>query len=136
MSDMNKKIILGSVLVLILLLLMPSIPAIQNNVVREKILSNISDNLDLEDIRKDIFNALFDEYNWKDIFNLIILVILFLCLGFVETYVSTIMYNEDNDLYPILTELFKMIFFIPAMFFTVIGALIWIIFDPFPDPWI
>jgi len=53
---MNKKILIGSILVLTLLLLMPSIPAIQQNIVKdeikEKILSEIPEDLDFKDIKE------------------------------------------------------------------------------------
>jgi len=130
---MRKKLIFGIMLILTLLLLMPSIPAINRNVVKDELLNDITQELNLEIFREDIINAI-SEYNWKDIINVIIIIILSLCLGFVETYTSTIMYNEDNDLYPILTKLFEKIFFIPAMIFSVIAVLILIIFDPIPPP--
>jgi len=49
---MNKKLLLGSISVLTLLLLMPSIPAVQNNVVKDEMSSHIPENLDFEDIKK------------------------------------------------------------------------------------
>ena len=52
---MDKKILIGSMLVLTLLLLMPSIPAIQQNIVKddinEKILSELPEDLDFKDIK-------------------------------------------------------------------------------------
>ena len=87
----------------------------------------------LVDEREDFFNALIKN-DLRDIIDIIILAILLICLGVVEGYVSTIMYNEDNDLYPILTQLFKMIFMIPALLLTCLIVLIIIIFDPLPYP--
>lgn len=49
---MEKKIILGSLIVVILFILMPSIPAIQNNVIKDKFVSDISNDLDLVGIKK------------------------------------------------------------------------------------
>jgi len=53
---MNKKLLLGSLLVLTLLLLMPTIPAIQHNIVKEdvkdRILGELSEDLDFKDIKE------------------------------------------------------------------------------------
>ena len=49
---MRKKLIFGIVLVLTLLLLMPSIPAINHNVVKDGILSEISDDLDFNELKE------------------------------------------------------------------------------------
>ena len=87
----------------------------------------------LVDEREDFFNALIKN-DLRDIIDIIILGILFICLAVVEGYISTIMFNEDNDLYPILTQLFKMIFMIPALLLTGLAILIIIIFDPLPYP--
>ena len=55
-NKMNRKLLLGSVLVLTLLLLMPSIPAIQHNIVKEDIKDRISNelpkDLDIHDIKE------------------------------------------------------------------------------------
>ena len=48
---MEKKILMGSMLVLTFLLLMPSIPAIQYKVVKDEILSEVTEDLDLREIR-------------------------------------------------------------------------------------
>ena len=71
---MNKKILVGSMLVLTLLLLMPTIPAIQNKVVKdeikEKILSEIPDDINLRELLEDIKS----DY-WKHpILNLLVLI--------------------------------------------------------------
>ena len=49
---MRTKILLGSVLVLTLLLLMPSIPAIQHKVVKDEVVSEISEDFELEEIKE------------------------------------------------------------------------------------
>ena len=47
---MNKKPLLGSLLVLTLLLLMPTIPAIQHKVVKDEVLSEIQVGLEKESV--------------------------------------------------------------------------------------
>jgi hypothetical protein len=53
---MKKKTLIGSIFVLTLLLLMPSIPAIHQKMVKDEMLSEISDDLDLKKITE--FKAL------------------------------------------------------------------------------
>ena len=57
---MNKKILIGSMLVFTMLLLMPSIPAIQQKIVKDeikdKILSEIPEQIDFKDI-KELINT-------------------------------------------------------------------------------
>ena len=125
---MKKKILIGSIIAVALLLLMPSIPAIQHKVVKDKILIEITKNLDLEDLREDIINAI-SENNWKEKFNLMLFLIFILCLGFAGIYASNIEYNKVNDLYPILTKLYAIIFCIPTCFCLVIAILIMIYFE-------
>ncbi len=49
-KKMNKKLMFGSLLVLTLLLLMPSIPAIQQNIIEEKSYNDSIEQLEYEDI--------------------------------------------------------------------------------------
>ena len=49
---MDKKIIIGSMLVLTLLLLMPSIPAIQLNTIKDKVYSDYSGELNQQDVEE------------------------------------------------------------------------------------
>ena len=51
-KDLEKKILVGSLLIVILLLLMPSIPAIQHKAAKYEILSKITEDLDIKDIRE------------------------------------------------------------------------------------
>ncbi len=48
----NKKIIIGSMLVLTMLLLMPSIPAIQQKIIEDRAYNDLIEQLDIKDIRK------------------------------------------------------------------------------------
>ena len=52
-KSMGKKILIGSMLVLTLLLLMPSIPAIQQNTIEDNSYSNLVDKLD-DDIKHQL----------------------------------------------------------------------------------
>jgi len=73
---MKKKILIGSLLVLTLLLLMPSIPAIQQKTIEDKAYSDLVEkfeDFDLEDLREKIekINPKFIDYLKKlDISNL------------------------------------------------------------------
>ena len=49
---MNKKILIGSMLVLTLLLLMPSIPSIQHKVVKDEIINELPENLYFKDVKE------------------------------------------------------------------------------------
>jgi len=49
---MKNKLLIGIMLVLTLLLLMPSIPAIQNNVIKDEMSGQIPENLDFGNIKK------------------------------------------------------------------------------------
>ena len=51
-KSMNKKILMGSMLVLTLLLLMPSIPAIQQKVVKDEVFSEIQEDIEFEDVKE------------------------------------------------------------------------------------
>ena len=62
---MNKKILIGSIIAVAILLLMPSIPAIQTNLVKDKALSEITKDLDLEEFRVDIINAISEHIGKK-----------------------------------------------------------------------
>ena len=68
---MNKKILIGSMLVLTLLLLMPSIPAIECNVVNDEILSEISEDLDIKDIREILESDKFDKIRHPLLFSFV-----------------------------------------------------------------
>ena len=51
---MKSKILIGSILVLTLLLLMPSIPAIQQNAIEDKAINNLVEQFDFKDLRENI----------------------------------------------------------------------------------
>ena len=50
----NKKILIGSIFVLILLLLMPSISAIQQKIIKDKICNDLIEKFDFKDIKEII----------------------------------------------------------------------------------
>jgi ABC-type uncharacterized transport system fused permease/ATPase subunit len=86
----------------------------------------------LVDKRDEILQAILNN-DLKDFFDLIILIIVLTCLGVVSSYISIVNFNEDNDLYPFLTQLFKKLFFIPAFVLVWVAVLLIFIFNPFPD---
>ena len=60
---MRKDILIGSILVLTLLLLMPSIPAIQKNVTEEEIKQNLQERLDKIDLKE--INEFSKKLEWQ-----------------------------------------------------------------------
>ena len=84
--------------------------------------------------RDELLQKLRDN-DWKDLLDILILGIIILILYIIESYIVFVTYNEDNDLYPILTELVKKGFMIPMLLLTGIMLLLIIIFKPpFPYP--
>lgn len=71
---MNKRIIIGSVLVLTLLLLMPSIPAVQHNVVKDEILNDIQEKISLSDITELLDSNNLDKIKHPILYLFVILV--------------------------------------------------------------
>jgi len=51
-KNMNNKILIGSIFVLTLLLLMPSIPAIQQKTILNKAYNDLVEQLDIEDVKE------------------------------------------------------------------------------------
>jgi hypothetical protein len=49
---MNKRILVGSIFVLTLLLLMPTIPAIQQKTIQEELYNDLVDQIDIKDIKE------------------------------------------------------------------------------------
>ena len=49
---MKKKILIGSIIAVALLLLMPSIPAIHNNAIKDEIISELPEDFNLKNIRE------------------------------------------------------------------------------------
>ena len=60
-KKMNKKLLLGSILVLTLLLLMPSIPAIQQKTIEDKVYSDLVEQLDFKDIKELVDSGKLDD---------------------------------------------------------------------------
>ena len=58
---MNKKILIGSMLVFTMLLLMPSIPAIQMNTIKDRTYNNLDEQFDVRNI-KELENILNMKY--------------------------------------------------------------------------
>jgi len=75
---MNKKILLDSMLVFTMLLLMPSIPAIQQNITKDeienKIVSELSEDLDFKDIREILESGKLDRLKRPLLYLFIILI--------------------------------------------------------------
>ena len=75
-KKMNRKLLMGSLLVLTLLLLMPSIPAIQHNIIKEdvknKVLSELSEDLDLNDLKELVDSGKLDRIKHPLLYLLII----------------------------------------------------------------
>ena len=97
---MNKKILMGSMLVLTLLLLMPSIPAIQQNIVkdefREKIESELFNDLDFKDIRELLNSGKLDGVKHPI---LGLLVIMWMYFRFLRCQIFTFSYDITIDDY-------------------------------------
>ncbi len=77
-KKMNRKLLIGSILILTFLLLMPSIPAIQRRVVKEnikdKILSELPENLDFNDIKELVDSGKLDKVKHPLLYFFVILV--------------------------------------------------------------
>ena len=73
---MRKKLLLGSILVLTLLLLMPSIPALQHNIVRDdikdRILSELPEDLDFREIKELVNSGMLDRIKHPLLYLLVI----------------------------------------------------------------
>jgi hypothetical protein len=84
--------------------------------------------------RDELFQKLTNN-DWKDLFDIFILAIILFLLYIIESYVVFVTYNEDNDLYPLLTEIVKKVFMLPMLFLTGLMLLLIILFKPpFPYP--
>jgi hypothetical protein len=97
---MRKKLVFGIILVLALLLLMPSIPAIQQKIIedeiKDKLLSELPEQLDFKDIKELID---FPPDDVKHPFLFIIVYIIFAIQLFHWGYLFLrIIYNPDNQL--------------------------------------
>ena len=66
---MNKKILIGSIVAVAILLLMPSIPAIQKNVTDEEIKQDLRDRLEEIDFKK--IKSLDDDIKFPCLFHLL-----------------------------------------------------------------
>ncbi len=49
---MNKKILIGSIIAVVVLVMMPSIPAIQQKIIEERTYNNLVEQLNLKDVRE------------------------------------------------------------------------------------
>jgi len=67
---MKKKILIGSMLILTLLLLMPSIPAVQKATIEDGIKQDIQDKLDVSNL--DYFKDIFDEIKHPILYSIVI----------------------------------------------------------------
>lgn len=77
-KKMNKKLLLSSLLVLTLLLLMPSIPAIQHNIfkkdIKDKMLTKLPEDLDFKDLREIVNSVKVDKLKHPLLYFFVILV--------------------------------------------------------------
>jgi hypothetical protein len=75
---MEKKILIGSIVAVTILLLIPTIPAIQHNIVKEdnkdKILSELSEDLDFKDIKELVDSGRLDRVKHPLLYFFVILV--------------------------------------------------------------
>ena len=77
---MRKKILIGSILVLTLLLLMPSIPAIQQKIVEEEVKQDLQEKLDSINLREIIDEYLSGGIKHPLLYSLVIVMLLTQCL--------------------------------------------------------
>jgi hypothetical protein len=91
---MNKKILLGSLLVLILLFVMPSIPAIQQNVIKDELVSKIPEDLDFTKIKELLESGKLDRVKHPI---LGILVTMWIYFRFLRYRILSFSYDEIYD---------------------------------------
>jgi len=74
---MNKKILIGSIIAVAMLLLMPSIPAIQHKVVKDDIINELPEDFDFENIIELLKSGKLDGIKHYILYNIIISCIFF-----------------------------------------------------------